>query len=620
MDKIIIFLVMLVKMTHGNIQPIIISSLPVVSGILRFSTRSDIVRQSVDDGFMDNTIIFPTQCGQWGPVRPEDLRCPTPQQSSPEDRLVFEMGAVYHPNPSNNYIVNGHLCLKQRWSSICQETWYFSTTESNKIDDLPITDAECQAAIVAFKSGENLSPFFPPFYCSWASTQTNSKDFIIIEQHNVQESIYNMTFLDPLFLNGVCNQPICKTIHPELIWVMENEKNRWDLCNIRNWEAGTLHSAIETKDDSMSGPYSIDKHWIRSSIYGIRRLQGSCLMGVCNKYGIRFASGEWWGLDNKEILKWAYRNFKVCGKGTRVSFHHDNHDERVLEDQYVARSVMCSEIIGRILVNEHVSPMDLSLLIPSNPGKGRAYKIYKRVLNKGHHGGIEIEYRMEKADCTYHILHNTTRSLTIEGQEITIGEWFNGELMKLNVSTNFSVPQYIKNDTTNQSRDGWFFYSLNGYTKFSDKVYSPDYMLSGPVGVFNYSQKGQLFLDTDPQILRAKDQMDLYKKVYLSEYHTNSTSIGEQITHIISRAKNAITSYFSQFTSVMWWIVTGVLSLIAIILIKRFGVVSKIKKIAFKNNNKSNNKKSSQTKTVHIYETITPKVAHGKEGNYADFM
>ncbi|AJR28464.1 glycoprotein [Manitoba virus] len=628
-------IMMITMLFKSNVFCLILPLLPVANSLLR-TQNWQFVPLKTDPKYIDNTIVFPTKCGDWKQSNKLDLTCPTSEQAAPENRLITEIGNVYHPSPSNGFVVTGHLCLKQKWISKCEETWYFSSTETNHIEDLAITESECKEAVTAHKAGENLSPFFPPFYCSWASTQINSKIFILVDEHKVLENIYNRSLVDPLFVGGNCQGDVCKTIHPETMWIVENDQVRSDICNEKNWELGTLHSAIDTDDDYNKGQYSIDLHWIRSSLYGIRKLDGSCRRRVCGVPGIRFSNGEWWGIKDPKALILSHNLLSECPVGTKVSFHHDNHDENVLEEQYVTRRMMCAEIVGKIMVGETVSPMDLSLLIPTNPGRGKAYKLYKRAIYKNTHGILDVEYALFQSTCYYHLLHNSSKIYNItENEELTIGYWFDRKEYKMNISQNFSVPDVLKKNH-NVSRDGWYFYSFNGYTKYSGKLFSPSSVLEGFVGMLDYTQRGKLAVADIPPQNVIKNTVDLFKNVYTSDYRVNSTSIGEQISIFVKNAKNSVVHYFSQLTNVMWWIGTGLISFLIIMLFRRFGLFGKVTNLMRKKgrknaehaprelkkiNTQSHKRSNSASTSQNVYETIKDRqTAHGKESGFFDFV
>ncbi|AXY65023.1 G protein [Hapavirus hartpark] len=580
-----------------------------------------LIRRYHDPNWFDQTMVYPIGCNSsWQEVNKLNLKCPRSLKIDPKNKLNFDLGTVYHPLPSSRYVVNGYICHKQNWISKCEETWYFSTTETNKIENVPITEEDCREAVTIYEMGEYVNPFFPPFYCSWCSTQVDQKTFVIVEPHIVKEDIYNRTFLDPLFLNGYCDQAPCKTIHPDVLWVPQEAQKRKDLCNKGSWESGKAFGVLEentyTEYGGTGRTFGLDEQWIRSSIYGIRSLVGSCYRGVCRQFGIRFRTGEWWGLEGRDLVQWIQRIIPKCNYQHYVSFHHDNSDENVAEAQLVARELMCEEFIGRAKGGDPISPIDLNYLLPLNPGIGPAYRAFKRILKKDSHGGTSPEFRLERRDCIYSTLHNVSDNVNITNGKLQIGQLFDGTYVYINQSE-FERPDYL-NNSDNASRDGWFLLSVNGMIKYGQSVYLPHGVSTGLSGIQDIVERGTLMLLDHPKSIAIANQMELAKNIYTSYFHMNTTSIGAQIENMIVKAKNAVSSYFSQLTNIAWWVGTGILGLIGFILIRRFNVLQLL--CGKKNKSKKeviqrNRRLPSVDSDIHVYDTIsnTPKTPpHGK--------
>nr|AXY65015.1 G protein [Hapavirus flanders] len=578
------------------------------------------VRQYHDPNWFDQTMVYPIGCNStWQEVNTLNLRCPKSLKIDPKNKLNFDLGTVYHPLPSSRYVVNGYICHKQTWISKCEETWYFSTTETNKIENVPITPEDCREAVTIYEMGEYVNPFFPPFYCSWCSTQIDKKTFVIVEPHIVKEDIYNKTFIDPLFLNGYCDQLPCKTIHPDVLWVPQELQKRKDLCNKGTWETGKVFGVLEEKlyqnGYLKDNRFGIDEQWIRSSIYGLRSLVGSCYRGVCRQFGIRFKTGEWWGLEGKDVTGWIKQIIPRCQENQYVSFHHDNSDENIAEAQLVARELVCEEFLGRAKGGDLISPFDLNYLLPLNPGLGPSYRAFKRILKKDSHGGSSPQFRLEKRDCIYSVVHNVTEKVNITNNKLAIGQLFDGSYVYINESE-FSRPGYL-NNSDNASRDGWFLLSLNGMIKYGNSVYLPHGVSTGLSGIQDIVERGTLMLLDHPKSIAISNQMDLAKNIYTSYFQMNTTSIGSKIENMIIRAKNAVSSYFSQLTNIAWWIGTGILGLLGFIVIKRFHLIQLICGKKHRNGKikKKNNKLNNDDQEAHVYDIIsnTPKTPpHGK--------
>ncbi|AJR28516.1 glycoprotein [Mosqueiro virus] len=572
----------------------------------------DYIHRPHNPDWFDNVISFPTECyTDWTLVRAHEIKCPSLSSINLDDKLSFKLGTVMHPLPNNKYTVDGYICHKQQWISKCEETWYFSTTETNSIENLPIGATECMEAITVYESGEYNNPFFPPFYCSWCSTQIDQKTFIVIEEHTAQENIYNASYIDPMFVGGKCSSNLCKTIHPDVLWVAKREEIRRDACNRKTWETGDVYGLVEEKKfDNDQRDFGIGEQWIRSSIYGVRRLDGSCYSKICGQFGIRFNTGEWWGLDGQGVKIWLRKILKPCQGGLRISFHHDNHDETMAIAHSVAREVTCEEVTGRILNQGFISAFDLAYLNPLNPGRGNVYRVFKRVI-KGRHADEQYEYKMEKKYCMYRTLHNVSDVINQTRGKFLLGYFFDGSPFYLNQSDFEGAGKY--GNERNTSRDGWFLLTYAGLTKFQQTLYTNEGVSNSQAALRNLHDPGRLALAEETEIPNVRDQMDLANKVYNSWFKMNTTSVGERITTFINNAKSAVSNYFSQLTNVIWWVGTGAIGLIVVILGRRFYRYRKSSKPPALPKRLD----SVETQSTHIYEPVrSPQpVARGNQGH-----
>ncbi|AJR28354.1 glycoprotein [Mossuril virus] len=604
---------------------IILIQVPRLFAIFR-DTDQWYVRLPHDKTWFDNILTFPIHCKEpWQPITSQNLNCPSFNNISVEAKASFKIGTVHHPLTSSRLTVDGYLCHKQSWVSQCVETWYFSTTETNTISNLPITRDECEEAITTYEMGEYTNPFFPPFYCSWCSTQTDQKTFVIVEPHSVREDVYNGTFVDPLFIGGSCRLDYCNTIHPNVLWVPRGISMRKDVCNQKLWESGTVFGVLEEKEGDMH--YGIEEQMIRSSIYGVRRLEGACYRGVCGRFGIRFPSGEWWGLSGNEVVRWVLRILKRCEKGERVSLSHDNHDERMAETQELMRTMMCENVRSRILSNDPISPNDLNYLLPVNPGIGQTYRVFKRILTRGDHGGPQSELYMEQRPCMYRIIHNVSKIINQTSGSWIIGQLFDGTPVQLNNSI-FDRPNYL-NQSDGRSRDGWYVLSYNGLIKYRTTLYTPSAVENGAEGLGFFKDRTNLLLLDSPRTVAISNQMELVNNIYTSIFHSNTTSVFSKVESAIRAAKNAVASYFSQLTNIAWWVGTGCIGIIALLIWKRCHCYNLLCK--------KTSQPAGENSSFHVYDTIEmrprktvstknhppkppPKKAHGKSQGHSYFQ
>nr|UOI88695.1 glycoprotein [Walnut Creek virus] len=523
------------------------------------------VRTLYNDSDHDNALVIPTKFLEpsWHAVTALDIQCPTEKQLMPEYRISTELGTVKHPHVIINDNVQGFYCHKQTWVSTCTETWYFSSTEETEIINQPITFPECEEAITLYLAGEEEKPFFPPFVCSWASTQRNDKTFIITTPHSVRVDIYTGAFRDPSFIGGKCDSKECLTINKDIVWIPRSADKRDDTCDKQKWETGPLYFSIETKEDDWTKVHyiTIDESWVRSPFYGVRSLKGACRRQICRNPGIRFSNGEWWGIEYDKNMAWITK-LRQCPK-EKVTFHHDYHLGREMEESSVFHKLKCREVAGKILSKDKVTPYELSFLTPQNPGIGWAYRLFMTRI----HAQLGIRsYRLEKRKAVYHKIHNVSKEIDVSGETVLLGRWYDNAPVYVNKS------DIIGENTTRNE----IFLTFNGLVKFGDKIYFPEGSVMNGKLIEEINSPGELVLEKQSfEKISVSNQVELLDHVYKFEFKKNSTNLIDKIVKTLTNAGKFIGSYFSKFSDLIWWVGGGCISLIITIILWKTGVISK---------------------------------------------
>ncbi|UAX43312.1 glycoprotein [Porton virus] len=520
----------------------------------------------------NGSIVFPTMCtGNWTRISFMDLTCPTKKEFHPDKMFTREVGSVYHPRDKDSYMVDGYICHKQRWSAICEETWYFSTTQSSEITNLKVTEAECRSQMVTLKAGEEDQPFFPPHVCAWSSKISNDKDFVILTPHAVKIDIYNDSLKDPMLSGGVCYTPVCETIHDGIKWIAEDDDIRTDYCDMSHWERASL---FIMHDLESTGSNLLKTTYIRSSLYGIRNLHGSCGIQICGVWGVRFATGEWWAFSRGQLGDWEDHGFKHCEKGTKVSFHHDNHGELELYAAATARQMECARVLGSVKGTMKMTPMDLALFAPVNPGVGWAYKILFPVRRNQNSGREEERngLHLYRRNCHYHQVFNVTGKYLIDEKQVNFSTKIGNTLDPNDVYityTNYSAAD-IYHDTgiVNAS---YVFFSLNGLMKFGNYVYTPDHLITSGLLMDDFIIPHQLEMVEHVDLLLAKSNREARDLIYRSSFNQTGANLVDKTLEGMKSVKNFFVNLFNKGASIIWWAITGITSVIIFIILIRSG-------------------------------------------------
>ncbi|UAX43325.1 glycoprotein [Bangoran virus] len=515
-------------------------------------------------------IVLPTLCNDnWQGVHANSLVCPSRRITGAGGLYNVLLGESWHPHVGSGTEVNGYLCQKTTWISKCEETWYFTTYKTTRIEETDITEEECLAAITALDSGQTIEPFFPPFSCSWNMINENPKDFVTVHSHPVVMDIYDNSLIDPLF-DGKCKSKVCNTKHGNLKWIEGSDKERNDICEAQHWETSYIYGDADFDEGNnfvSLGP-TID-----SDLYGPRDLKGACITNICGIDGIRFEHGEWWGFHTiSHLLDWT-RFLRRCSNNITVGFSHDSWGVSELIEEITYRDHRCIDIVSKLASKERISPFELSYLVQDYPGEGYAY----RAFNVRNSRGVNTkDVYLERKVCKYHVayLDKLVFNKTNHGDEVYIvGTWGNGYQILLNkseIGTNST--RGLENGTT------WrILMSFNGIMRFGDQLVFPQAAFFNHPNVTGLFEKHSFKLVEHPLELLDTGEDDLHT-LYKFYNRSNSTSVVPLVTRWFKGIGSSVSSFFTGTKNLIWWIVTLLISGLATLIALKLGLFSWIKK------------------------------------------
>nr|QED88196.1 glycoprotein [Mavingoni virus] len=291
--------------------------------------------------------------------------------------------------------VEGYLCVKQRWITKCEETWYFTTYTSYRIEERSATYAECLQALNTKNKGKSILPFYVPSTCYWNMINEQYEDFIILTDHPIYENPHDGKFYDSLFLSPcqITNERLCATKHDSILWIPKNISNpHSEHCNIRRWEC--LAVKVFEDFDFETGKKELV---IEAPELGRWSLGSGCKMSFCYHKGVRFPDGEWWAYHEGSSI--GLQELRNCEPnelaGYRSHLSLEMFDE--LDIQAQMEHERCLRTLEKIQDEEPISILDMSHLSPSSPGKDYAYRF--EYETKVHHKCLDYNMSYSKPNC-----------------------------------------------------------------------------------------------------------------------------------------------------------------------------------------------------------------------------
>ncbi|AJR28297.1 glycoprotein [La Joya virus] len=543
---------------------------------------------------LGHEVVLPVHCtGEWVEKPAMSLACPKRKINGPDGYYDEYFAKMWHPPTHASPEVKGYLCQKTTWNAKCEETWYFSTSKSTTIDETPINEDDCRAALILYKTGELLEPFFPPFSCYWNNININSKTFVTIHEHPTVLDLYKDTKKDPIFLHGECDGEVCETVHSNVLWVEAPLEERDDFCDPALWESSNVY----TEKGGPQIPIVLE-----SDVYGPRYTQGMCWMRICGVWGFRFSSGEWWGfrMVNKDFQGlWYTGKIPSCYGDFEVSFAHEAIAMTQLLENLSYKDHKCVDVLSTLRGNKVINAYELSYLVPEHPGFGPAYRI---LMVKNKRNVTQPVFILQTKNCRYQRAYLTNLSFTITGEEtsesVKVGVWGDNQPVYLNWTEIGVNSTYKPNITGNWHQ----LMTFNGLMRFDKTLLFPQSVFVDAPNVSLLLDGFQLDLIEHPHQYFGRDEKTP-SSLYKFYPHGNSTNVGEVIEGWFKSAKNAIGSLFSGMSSLMWWIISTVLSLITLLVCYRCGLLSLVKRMFTKRTRPSKKGRTSRSshRMEHIY-------------------
>ncbi|AOX47518.1 glycoprotein [Orgi virus] len=301
------------------------------------------------------------------PVDPHYINCEPglTHYELPGDDLIHFMAASPNPRLKTK---EGHLCTKQRWTTICYEGFFGEVSETGSIEPMEISDNECLDSIILYKENRLKTPHYPLPACGWLKTNYNHQDFVIVVSHEVKIDLYNLEEIDPLFHDGRCNKTVCKTVYPNIKWI--SSKSDIPICDINRVSLFTL--VVRKGGDP-------DQSMIRGQYIPQTTLTGACKsLKYCGVTGIRTRYGHFFKIASSDFvgqLAKTLEKLPICDPRVQVILNNNQikQDDLELTEDLLIKAEKCEDVKDRLMDGESIKPRDLIYLSQSSPGPGYGF-------------------------------------------------------------------------------------------------------------------------------------------------------------------------------------------------------------------------------------------------------
>ncbi|WGL21408.1 glycoprotein [Killamcar virus 1] len=313
----------------------------------------------------------------WKPTVPNNLECPRDLAHTPSKNSVDIYAMRIFKDMSKK--VHGYLCHATIWYSKCYENFLLIKTESRYIQNTRAMLENCKDAIRQLKEGTKTAEFFPAFDCAWMSTNTKSAAYHTITEHDVIYDPYTSKLVDSEFLNGHCEEAMCKTSSDSIIWLAEDKidqscslvKEKAKLDPVEHlegivWDEGATISTVSLPKTSF---------------------RNACWLHFCGAWGVRFITGEWVHFPDYPSISTENKHFPglpACKPDTKIAPHSVTTELEMPwmgKADYVAM-LECIDALDLAKTTNKISQLTLNHVIPNHPGVGYAYRINQGTLER----------------------------------------------------------------------------------------------------------------------------------------------------------------------------------------------------------------------------------------------
>ncbi|AVM87288.1 glycoprotein [Wuhan redfin culter dimarhabdovirus] len=328
----------------------------------------------------------------WKRSSVKNMKCPTPLRYEANHPAQEEVTFYSFSSKYALHKQEGYLCHKTRWSVTCAESFFGVQTISERIDEMQVSLVECQEAVTQRHRGSDPHPVHPLPNCGWMKTNTEHLDYVLLTDHPVVVDHYTSWWIDEQFVGGRCSTSPCQTRVDSILWIANG-----GLKKIAPYCVSGTGFIEPIEWQALNGSSLWD--WNHGSIFSSRgfvrtTFRNACWLVVCDRKGIRFASGEWASLDVKtdSLIKPVLHALPECPTGTKIVPHHIS--EPSAEDILIKldRELLadCLMTLREAQERKKVDRLLLSYMFPDHSGRGLVYRMRNGTLESGVVNYIEV--------------------------------------------------------------------------------------------------------------------------------------------------------------------------------------------------------------------------------------
>ncbi|AJR28500.1 glycoprotein [Rochambeau virus] len=443
---------------------------------------------SKSDGHGSFLLHYPITVGNWSELEdPTLIKCPSHHRnqighSGSDRRLDLDIIARRPRTSTFQTSVPGYICHGMRWTSSCNEMWYFVTYHDRAVTSITPNKLKCIQNIQAWKRGEHVKPYYPLEECNWNAETTKTVDYHMIIPYSLRVDPLSLQFEGEIFLDSQSCKPgdsLCFTDDNSKIWFPDDDDKlvATGHCPDESWDESslTIHPEKMPNDWSNENTSWSQDYILKGILFGEKRVRRSCLLEFCGAMGLLFEDGEWWEISvysadskreslTKLFLKEEGIN-RCNGTEERIGVAGKETDEKALLDAVLRKTgyEKCKAARYRLTENKHLRLDDLSYINPRDSVMWPAYRVRRQSE------GSEKYFSLETAMSEYGMVQ-VTRSLQMLGQKCYGVE-------NCSMIVGYNLGKEIRSDDWTPSGHPGVYVGINGLIRKDDentsRIYYP---------------------------------------------------------------------------------------------------------------------------------------------------
>lgn len=336
------------------------------------------------DASLLGVTLFPvTQVGNSGNISDHHLTCDTNFKRYVDSSIGSITLYSAQPN-AGSHIELGYLCSKRIYYIDCSEGFFGGKDLTHGYETVMPHPGECSDAVREYREGILDTDTYILPSCGWMATSRNTKVSYSVMEHKVLVDPYTVTYVDKIFINGLCKESPCNTVYQGVQWVPA-AVNEPKCPEITSEPVKIVFSGYGTFDDL---------YFHSDYIPGISGKNTCKDFHYCGREGVVLGSGHFVevGDGTTDRLSRLIQKLPPCPDNTSVVLANPAASKTyaLVTFERVYLTDRCREVVNKIKMGLNITHIEMAYLNP--------------LITGIHHGYMKIGNKIKMSTYDYKLV------------------------------------------------------------------------------------------------------------------------------------------------------------------------------------------------------------------------